>query len=1229
MANAMDRIKKRAHALSKRADEARLAAYNKRGARLDYEQAKKAAAKAKAAYRNVVLGGVATYGSEDAADAAYRRAFGKYVPSGALRAEGQEWWKKKVTIKGNPGATAYVEWQRAEAKLQAMTPAYNELLQLEQARDVAFKQRDDFYAQHNMRVNEARLEGNLPEGVENIYQHGGGTKHWKDLDDYEKKQTITRLRAQYKSEMQAYIKRRLNLYKGKNIPQRLRDRLNELAGPAMDLNDPGLLFHRFQAYARKGLSATPERMLQDFLREVQDGFYQLENDVVKTYNSTRDENTEPEVFSGGSVNMPVTDPVAQQQQQPPQGPGFGTGPGPRPSYGTGRTNTEPSQEDINAAVAEVTGELENYFSSQLDLPNVGSAVLGNPLASAEEVTQGVENVNKAINYGKGVERQSYQQQLTAIEEDYQKRLADIYGATHNPAVTSGFGPNMPMMSGDTTNRWYGPAPQQSDYNTIWEYHSAMWRFKNAKATGNWFPDKQQLVAHQQGRKQLAAAHQPMRSPNQQAAISAVIAQNTGAVGQTLQSSVQGMSVMLRQQQRDEDGWLAQNAIALAHDRVKRLEQKINLLDTNAKRNYLLQNPIADQFKDIFEFYQIKSPDIRKNAEDTVNRLVTQMRVRNNIRAPQQLIKEQQQYLRKQDEKLINAVFQNPTEEGIAAARQAHFDATDGVYTTAEEFAVADEARRQLIFKGRIQGLLSTNPKAQNLQQAEQLLEDPMSGEVLSNKELQQAFNVLAKHKQAHQDTLRKRKIGSIQQWADGYGRSKKLMTAAVGAAGKGHFGALLQTVNNPELLPEDKQILQTMISKAKAKLEPQEGSVKPFAANEPIGYRGKQYKLGRDNKLVSDADGTRDMLIENSFRTAFNRALQNDPMGLHAQLFGPDVTTEMPVEKRRERFSGMALTEDEAKGMGQALLQLSTHTPQQRGAFLSKLQERFGDSTESVINEALGRMAAKAKTPEQMLELRTAKMGYNAYLSKALPPGVVTNAIRTVRERGILKPKMAGVNNVYTHPSLYAIRDSVPAWAFDTLDQSVQQLAIHEAMMADKLPAGVDDPKEGRQHIYEAALERLSGQIRQGFSIDREAGKSAQGVDNALNGLLLQGGSLDVPAHIVDYAGPEAGLRAMDFARSFNVSAFMQHKDALDNTSQLALERAGEQGKLRLASRNDRPGAFVVVLEQGDAVMPIRLQSGDLFTILAEDILLQGNAFSRFSGSTPSGAEGPMQMGAY
>ena len=1225
MANAMDNIKKRAHALSKRADEARMAAYNKRGARLDYEQAKKAAAKAKAAYRNVVLGGVATYGSEDAADAAYRRAFGKYVPSGALRAEGQEWWKKKVTIKGNPGATAYVEWQRAEAKLQAMTPAYNELLQLEQARDIAFKQRDDFYSQHNMRVNEARVEGNLPEGIENIYQGKITDKigtistgpysiyNWEVLSFNDKLDAAHKLKRQLQSEALAHLRVRAGLYK----------------------NNQNFLDDRFEGMHRKVISGLNVEEIITLLERnngtLPDGanlakrfVEHIEKTELEAFNTLGREHPDfQKVLFGGGVEPSANDMRDPDQQQQPQGPGFGTGPGPQ------GTSTVPTQEELDAAVAEVTGELNDYFSSQLDLPNVGSAVLGNPLATAEEVTQGVENVNKAINYGKGIERQSYQQQLTSIEEDYQRRLADIYGATHNPAVTSGFGPNMPMMSGDTTNRWYGPAPQQSDYNTIWEYHSAMWRFKNAKATGNWFPDKQQLVAHQQGRKQLAAAHQPMRSPNQQAAISAVVAQNTGAVGQTLQSSVQGMSVMLRQQQRDEDGWLAQNAIALAHDRVKRLEQKINLLDTNAKRNYLLQNPIADQFKDIFEFYQIKSPDIRKNAEDTVNRLVTQMRIRNNIRAPQQLIKEQQQYLRKQDEKLINAVFQNPTEEGIAAARQAHFDATDGVYTTAEEFAVADEARRQLIFKGRIQGLLSNNPKAQNLQQAEQLLEDPMSGEVLSNKELQQAFNVLAKHKQAHQDTLRKRKIGSIQQWADGYGRSKKLMTAAVGAAGKGHFGALLQTVNNPELLPEDKQILQTMISKAKAKLEPQEGSVKPFAANEPIGYRGKQYKLGRDNKLVSDADGTRDMLIENSFRTAFNKALQNDPMGLHAQLFGPDVTTEMPVEKRRERFSGMALTEDEAKGMGQALLQLSTHTPQQRGAFLSKLQERFGDSTESVINEALGRMAAKAKTPEQMLELRTAKMGYNAYLSKALPPGVVTNAIRTVRERGILKPKMAGVNNVYTHPSLYAVRDSVPAWAFDTLDQSVQQLAIHEAMMADKLPAGVDDPKEGRQHIYEAALERLSGQIRQGFSIDREAGKSAQGVDNALNGLLLQGGSLDVPAHIVDYAGPEAGLRAMDFARSFNVPTFMQYKDALDNTSQLALEQAGEQGKLRLASRNDRPGAFVVVLEQGDAVMPIRLQSGDLFTILAEDILLQGNAFSRFSGSTPSGAEGPMQMGAY
>ena len=719
-------------------------------------------------------------------------------------------------------------------------------------------------------------------------------------------------------------------------------------------------------------------------------------------------------------------------------------------------------------------------------------------------------------------------------------------------------------------------------------------------------------------RQWARGRQPAL-PTQQAATSAVVAEDPLVFQDSMRSAARGTAIALQQLQFEQDNWLAQSAINDSWDKAEELKRTLGGMSVAERREYLQSGAVNTAFDEILNFYDnIKDPVQKQRVSRSVKKFISDVQLNTELGSVDQLKDETKTLIADSQRRLAASVMLNPNEAGVKDAVAKYDEVVGPLYPDAGALAFANKERDGVVFKARLNTLLGPNPKTQNFQQAEELLNSQEALDYLTPKDITAAFGVLGRQAKKHQQELAKKGIESIQQWTDKYGRSKQLVKKGLTSAVRDKdFSQLVQLAQSPEILPEDRSILNTMLAKAKAKLTPADGSVRGFAANEPIGYRGSQYKLGRGNRLVSDANGSRDMAVENNFREAFNTLLRNDPVQLREQIMGQEDPSSAVA--KRKLFGGRTLTNEDAMKLGQSLTGLLGATPQQRHSMMQQLGSLYGEEADLVTEEALLTLRANTTDAVEKDRIQVTRMAFNPFLQGVLNEPTKATYTRSLETHGKLTARAVGVTSQMVSPHLQRVRDSVPAWTFNTMENVVEQLALDKALNT------VGD-KDAKQEVYTAEAERVSLQLAEKINLETvQYGEAAtiEGLNTALSGILIQQGALDVPRSIVDQAGVDAPIRAMDFIKDMRGTTLAKHQHLLDMASVGVVHQAGPHAQYKLAKREDRAGSFVVVLEQGETIVPMRLKDGSLLSTTVEDIFLHGAVFNSFHVKTAKPLIGP------
>ena len=720
----------------------------------------------------------------------------------------------------------------------------------------------------------------------------------------------------------------------------------------------------------------------------------------------------------------------------------------------------------------------------------------------------------------------------------------------------------------------------------------------------------------------SAGYQP---PSQQAATSAVIAENQKAVQSSMRDAAKGTAMTLQNLHNEQDSWLAQSATQAAWDKAEELKRHLGGLSVADRKTFLQSGAVNAAFTDILEFYSgIQSPLERKRVERAIKKYISEVKIDSELASIGGIQEETKAAVNDAKRRLSTSVVLNPTEEGISAAKSQYDDAVGALYKDPGSIEFARQERDALVFKSKLASYLGDNKDTQNFKAAEKLLKSPKAKNFLTPKEVLQAYSTLKRASEKHARELKAKNIKSIQQWADTYGKSKSLVKSALSNAIKlKDFSSLKQLKQNKRVLPEDIMIIDTMLAKAKAKLTPEDGNVRGFAANEPIGYRGSRYKLGRDNKLVSDANGSRDMVVENSFREAFNKLLHTDPVNLREQILGTEDDPTTAIQQRA-LYGGRSLTNAKALELGGALNALLGANTEQQMNMMHSLKQLYGEHSDIVVEEALLTLFANTTDPMQKSRVQIARMTFNPHLRGVLPEPIKANYLRGLQTEGKITATVAGVTAESVPESLQAIRDSVPAWTYRTLENIVQQGALYKTL-------NTTGNERAKQSVYKAEMSKLSEHIAATINLSSSKygeGKTIEGVAKAISGLMAQDGSLDVPQSVLANAGVDAPLRARDFAESLSGSEMAKHRHIFEANTLSAIHAGGPHAKYKLVKREDRPGSFVVVLEQGDVVFPLTLKDGSLLTTLAEDIFVRGSLFNRLGiKATAPTADAQIQRG--
>ena len=831
------------------------------------------------------------------------------------------------------------------------------------------------------------------------------------------------------------------------------------------------------------------------------------------------------------------------------------------------------------------------FDQQRDLMHIKHDANIRNLLGQVDTTEGADvwrNVQKiqrlfSVNVSEAnqIYRSLQAERAGALESGYMQQWLDLIGSSHNPPMAEEWRRNFNLLS----------------QGKFMNFEEEMYRRRVAAQGG-------QVHYFQTPRQAARGGYLP---PSQQAATSAVVAENSGLFQESMHDAAKGMALTLQQLHGEQDNWLAQSAIQAGWDKAEHLKNSIASMTVSQRHKYIRSGAIEQSFNEILDFYSnVKDPDQQKRITKAVKRYISDIKIDAELNSVPQLKKEERRLVDDANRRLSSTVLLNPSEENVRKALRAYDDVVGPLYPDVASLELANKHRDGLVYKAKLMSYLSNNKKTKDLEKGEALLNRPEAAEYLSPKDITSSFSTLNRFAEKHKKELEAKRIKSIQQQMDTYGRSKSRVKGTIqDALSLKDFRQVVSLSRSADILPEDRAILQTMVAKSRAKLTPVDGSVRGFAADEPIGYRGSQYKLGRNNQLISDANGSRDMVIENKYREAFNRMLQNDPVQLREQLLGEEDFASS-VSKRK-LYGGRVLTNRNALELGGALVSLvGRGTTQQRG-MMSALGNTYGESADLVVEEALLTLQANSTDPVQKSRIQIARMAFNPYLQQLIPGNLVANHLRSLQSEGRLKPTSVGVKPKAESVELQEVKDSVPDWTYKQMVSVAQQAALSKASMT----AGNDRAKNS---VYKQTLDDVSVQLAEGLNaalMKKGEGVSIEGLSTALNGLLVQDGSLDIPRSVVEAAGIDASYNAKTFAQSMTADVMALHKDLFDSNTKAAIRNGGQFAKYKLAKREDRAGAFAVILDQGDTMFPLRLKDGSLLTALAEDIVVHGHLFTK------------------